>query len=103
MTVMTRREKIEVLVDAPLVPQLARLAAAAGITGHSLWRITGGTGSSGDWSEDLLSGATAKTMFLAVASAQRAEAFIAALEPLLESHQLIVMRSAVEVIRAERF
>lgn len=103
MTEMTRRERIEVLVDAPLVPKLAALAADAGISGHTLWRVTGGTGSGGTWSEDLLSGATAKTLFLVIASADRADRFIAALEPLLDSHQLIVMRSSVDVVRPERF
>ena len=103
MTEMTRRERIEVLVDAPLVSKLALLAAEAGISGHTLWRVTGGTGSGGTWSEDLLSGATAKSMFLVITSADRADRFIAALEPLLDSHQLIVMRSSVDVVRPERF
>ncbi len=103
MTRMTRRERIEVLVDAPLVPKLKALATEAGITGYTLWRVTGGGGTGGEWSEDLLSGATAKCLFLVIANPQRAEDFIAALEPLLDSHQLIVMRSDVDVVRPERF
>lgn len=103
MTEMTRRERIEVLVDAPLVRKLAELAQEAGITGHTLWRVTGGSGTGGVWSEDLLSGATAKCLFLVIANEERADSFMASLEPLLDSHQLIVMRSAVDVVRAARF
>jgi Nitrogen regulatory protein P-II len=100
---MTERERIEVLVDAPLAPQLARLALQAGITGHTLIRTDSGQGHSGEWSEDLISGATAKYLFLTVANSESATRFLDSLEPLLESHGLVVLRSIVDVIRPERF
>lgn len=103
MIEMTRRHRIEVLVDAPLARKLAELAAEAGVTGYTLLRTVSGSGSGGDWSEDLVSGATSKMIFLAVANAERSDAFMEALVPLLDTHQLVVMRSEVEVVRPERF
>lgn len=99
----TPRERIEVLVDAPLAPTLARLAEEAGITGHTLLRTESGRGRHGEWSEDLISGATAKYIFLTIANEDAASRFIDRLVPLLDSHGLIVLRSTVDVIRAERF
>lgn len=103
MIEMTRRERIEVLVDAPLAPKLAEIALASGITGHTLIRTESGRGRDGEWSEDLLSGATAKYIFLTIANSESASRFIQAIEPLLESHGLIVLRSPVDVVRPERF
>ncbi len=100
---MTPRQRIEVLVDAPIAPRLAHLAEKAGITGHTLIRTESGRGLHGEWSEDLISGATAKYVFLAIANDEGASRFLDALAPLLESHGLIVLCSAVEVIRPERF
>jgi PII-like signaling protein len=100
---MTRRIRIEVLVDAPLARKLADMAAKSGITGYTLLRTVGGAGSGGEWSEDLLSGATAKFIFLAIASAEKADRFMEEILPLLDSHQLVVMRSEVDVARPQRF
>ncbi len=103
MIEMTKRVRIEVLVDAPIAPKLAQLAEEAGITGHALLRATSGRGRHGAWSEDLVSGATAKYVFLAISNADRSDRFVEALAPLLETHGLVVLRSEVEVVRPERF
>ena len=99
----TPRERIEVLVDAPLAPRLVRLSETAGISGHTLIRTESGRGRHGEWSEDLVSGAPAKYIFLAIANQDRADRFMELIAPLLESHGLIVLRSRVDVIRPERF
>ena len=103
MTEMTKRVRIEVLVDAPLAPKLADIAERIGITGHTLLRTDSGRGRMGDWSEDLVTGATAKFIFLTIANTERADAFVAEITPLLESHTLVVLRSEVEVVRPDRF
>ncbi len=103
MNPANQRERLEVLVDAPLAHRVAELAERAGITGHTLIRTESGRGRNGSWSEDLLSGATAKYIFLTVANRDRATRFLELLEPLLESHGLVVLHSTVEVIRPERF
>lgn len=103
MVEMTKRTRIEILVDAPLTGRLVKLAEDAGITGHTLLRTVSGRGGSGEWQEDLVSGATTKFIFLTVANSERAERFMQAIFPLLESHGLLVLQSEVEVVRPERF
>lgn len=100
---MIRRVRIEVLVDAPIAPKLARLAEEAGITGHTLLRTASGRGRTGEWSEDLVTGATNKFLFLAISNSERADRFIATLEPLLDTHDLVMLKSEVEVVRSDRF
>lgn len=103
MTANIPRRRIEVLADAPLIPAIARIAADCGIAHHTLLAVRGGAGAHGRWSDDELTGATAKLMFLAVASADHADAFVARIEPLLESHHLLLMVSEVMVVRGPRF
>lgn len=103
MIEMTKRIRIEVLVDAPIAPRLAKLADSSGITGHTLLRTSSGRGRHGEWSEDLITGATAKYIFLAVANMERADHFIAEIAPMLDSHGLFVLRSEVDVVRPEKF
>lgn len=103
MIEMTKRIRLEVLVDAPIAPRLAKLAEKAGITGHTLLRTSSGRGRHGEWSEDLVSGATAKYIFLAVANEERAGNFMEEIAPMLESHGLVVLRSEVDVVRPEKF
>ena len=103
MTQMVSRRRIEVLVDAPLVRRVTAAAAAAGVTGYTLLPTLGGAGESGPWSDDQVSGAEAKVMFLTVTSEQKAAALIDALTPLLESHGLILMTGVVDVVRGSKF
>lgn len=103
MTQMTRRRRIEVLVDAPLVRRVVAAAASAGVTGYTLLPTLGGSGEGGAWSDDQISGAEAKVVFLTVTSEEKAEALIDALTPLLESYGLILMTSTVDVVRAAKF
>ena len=99
----TQRDRIEVLVDGPIAAHVARIAEDVGITGHTLIRTESGRGRNGEWSEDLISGATAKYLFLTVANQERADAFLEALAPMLDTHGLVVLRSTIDVIRPERF
>jgi hypothetical protein len=103
MTQMVSRRRIEVLVDAPLMRRVLAAAATAGVTGYTLLPTLGGAGESGSWSDDQVSGAESKIMFLTVTSEQKAEALINALTPLLESHGLILMTSVVDVVRGGKF
>ena len=100
---MISRIRLEVLVDAPLAPKVVKLSKEAGITGHTLFRTVSGEGRGGAWKEDLLTGATAKFIFLAVANQERADEFVRLVKPLLETHGLLVLRSPVDVIRPDKF
>ncbi len=103
MTQMAARRRIEVLVDAPLVRRVAAAAASVGVTRYTLLPTLGGAGERGAWSDDQVSGADAKVIFLTVTSEEKASALIDALTPLLESYGLILMTSVVDVVRGGKF
>ena len=101
-SIVTRR-RIEVLVDRPLIPLIVDAANTAGIAGYSLLPVSGGAGLSGAWSDDEISGAQAKLIFLAVASQERTDRLVKLLSPLLDSHGLILFVGTVEVVRGARY
>ena len=104
MTVETiRRRRIEVLVDAPLARLVVEQALAAGITGYTLLPTLEGQGASGHWTDDQLSGAQAKLMFLSVTNQGKADAFVDRIGPLLDRYGLILLLSDVDVVRANKF
>lgn len=103
MTQAIIRKRIEVLVDAPLARRVTDAARASGIKGWTLLPTLSGEGSGGAWSDDQLSGAQSKTLFLSVASAETAAAFVERIAPLLDSHGMLLLLSDVEVVRAAKF
>lgn len=103
MTDTVPRRRLEVLVDAPLVPRLEALAAEIGIGGYTLFPAMGGAGHGGRWTEDQVIGAQSKVLFMVIASAEKASALTDALGPLLQSHGLLLMASTVDVVRGDKF
>lgn len=97
------RKRIEILMDTPLAPRLIRYVKDADISGWSLIHVDSGGGRNGEWRHDDVTSAAAKTILLAVASAEKAQALIDRLAPLLDSHGLLLLVSDVEVIRGDRF
>lgn len=97
------RRRIEVLVDRPLVPLIVDAANTAGIAGYSLLPVMGGAGLGGAWSDDEISGAQAKLIFLAVASQDKTDRLVELLSPLLDSHGLILFIGTVQVVRGARY
>lgn len=98
-----QRRKVEILVDLPLLRQVTEAAAAAGVSGHTLLPTLGGTGHGGSWTDDQVTGAQSKAIFVTVTTAEKAQALIEALTPLLDSHGLLLMTSVVDVVRGGKF
>lgn len=103
MPAVLPRRRIEILADAPVMPAVIETAARAGIDHYTLLPLLAGRGHSGAWSDDQLTGALAKQMLLIVCGAERADAFVVALQPLLDSHGLMLVLSNVDVVRGERY
>jgi PII-like signaling protein len=97
------RKRLEILVDTPLVPRLVRYAREAGISGWSLLHVDAGGGRVGEWRNDEITSAAAKTIMLMIASETQTLALVETLAPLLESHGLLLTISDVQVVRGERF
>lgn len=103
MSALDKRIRVEVLFDRPLLYELEAAATAAGLTGHTLIPALGGRGHAGSWSEDMVIGAESKIIFMTITADEKAEAFVSALSPLLDSHRLLVMVSEVTVVRGSKF
>ncbi len=103
MKIAFDRVRLDVLLDRPLLPEIQRLAKDAGLTGYTLLPALGGEGFAGRWSEDSVTAAQSKMVFMSVTATEKAEAFIALLEPLLEPHRLMVLYTPVHVVRSSKF
>ncbi len=103
MNSIVSRIKIEVLVDAPLARRVTELAESVGVTGYTLLPTMAGAGRGGRWTDDQVTGAQAKVVFVTVTSAEKSTALTEALKPLLDTYGLMLTRTTVEVVRGDRF
>jgi hypothetical protein len=103
VTETVRRRRIDILVDAPLMRRVTAAADAAGVSGYTISPTLSGMGTHGRWSDDQLTGAAAKQWFVTVTAAEKADALVDALVPLLDTHGLLLMLSDVEVVRGGKF
>lgn len=100
---MTDHMRIDVILDRPLLEEVRGIAKKSGISGHTVLPALGGEGMGGIWTEDLVTGAQSKLVFMAVTSDSKARVFLDALEPLLDSHGLVALCSPVAVLRSKKF
>ncbi len=100
----TQRRRIEVLIDTALTRRIVAAAEAAGVSGYTFLPVSGGSGVAGRWDDDQITGgAGAKTLFLTVTNEAKADRLIDALQPLLDSHGLVLFVSIVDVIRGAKY
>lgn len=97
------RKRIEILVDTPLVPRIVAQLKAVDISGWSLIHVDSGGGRAGEWQQDDVTGASAKTIVLAIASEAKMEALMDVIAPLLDSYRMLLTVGDVQVVRGERF
>lgn len=103
MTQTFTRKRVEILVDSPLAQRLVDFAAEAGIAGYTLIPVQSGSGHGGAWRDDHVSGAQSKTIFLTIASQEKADRFVDLLAPILSDYGMLLTLSDVEVVRGDRF
>ena len=97
------RKRIEILVDTPLAPRIIRQIKAIDISGWSLIHVDSGGGRAGEWQDDDVTGASAKTIVLVIASEAKTDALVELLAPLLDSYRLLLTIGDVQVVRGARF
>ena len=97
------RKRIEILVDTPLVPRVVAQLKAVDISGWSVIHVDSGGGRAGEWQRDDVTGASAKTIVLAIASEAKTSGLIEAIAPLLDSYGMLLTIGDVQVVRGERF
>jgi PII-like signaling protein len=103
MVTTVTRKRVEILIDTPLAPRLIQAATDAGIAGYTLIPVQSGAGRGGAWRDDAVSGAQSKTIFLTIASEEKADRFVEALAPNLGAYGMLLTMADVEVVRGERF
>lgn len=97
------RKRIEILVDTPLVPRVVAQLKAVDISGWSVIHVDSGGGRAGAWQDDDVTGASAKTIVLVIASEAKTYGLIEAIAPLLDSYGMLLTIGDVQVVRGERF
>lgn len=97
------RKRIEILVDSPLAPRIIAQLKTVDISGWSLIHVDSGGSREGEWQNDDVTGASAKTIILVIASEAKTEALIELIAPVLDSYRLLLTIGDVQVIRGERF
>ncbi len=97
------RKRIEILVDTPLVPRVVAQLKAVDISGWSVIHVDSGGGRAGAWQHADVTGASAKTIVLAIASEAKTSGLIEAIAPLLDSYGMLLTIGDVQVVRGERF
>ena len=97
------RKRIEILVDTPLLPRVVAQLKAVDISGWSVIHVDSGGGRAGEWQHDDVTGASAKTIVLAIASEAKTSGLIEAIAPLLDSYGMLLTIGDVQVVRGERF
>lgn len=97
------RNRIEILVDTPLVPRIVTYLRDADISGWSLMHVDSGGGRDGEWQHDDVTAAAAKTIVVAIASSAKAALLVDRLAPILDSHRLLLTMGEVQVVRGDRF
>ena len=104
MVLTTKRKKLEILLDAPLLKRVRSLANEAGVSGYTLYPTIGGEGEFGRWLDDQVTGgAGSKILFVTIANEETTDLFLQSIVPLLDEYGLIVLISDIDVIRANRF
>jgi PII-like signaling protein len=96
------RKRIEILADQAQVKRVSAIIDSIGITGWTVLPVTSGKGRDGRWREERVMG-TDKNIIVTIASQANAAALAEQLEPILNSHGLLLTMWDVEVIRGERF
>lgn len=99
----TRRKKLEIIVEAPVLRRVEGILAEAGVRGWTVLPSLEGHGAGGDWSSGDFTPGQEKRLVLAVASAETADRALERLAAFFNDYPGIVVVSDVEVVRGERF
>jgi hypothetical protein len=104
MTVSTTLcKRLELTIARPHLPTFSKLFETAGVTGWTAVKSVGGTGTSGTWREDQLTGADEHVVVMALMDDTAAEAVLEEISILFQRYPGVVSVSDARVLRPERF
>lgn len=102
MAELANRKRLEIIADVELAEWLADEAEAAGVTHFTIVPTLGGKGVHGRWRNDGIGG-SGKCMFISVTSAERANALMDRIGPMLTDYRIVMDIADVQVLRGDRF
>lgn len=103
MVTMSERSKLEFFLEHRLLDRLLTLLHKQGVKGWTVLAAEQGRGGHGIWYGGEPTGVSEHAQVITVCRDEIAERVLEALAPELEPLGMIVLRSRVEVLRAERF
>ena len=101
---MHEAKRIEIIIEKIMEKRLTDLLTEAGVKGYSVLPVSGGSGSSGQWSrQGQVSRAQGMSAVVCLVKPERLDATINAVFPLLNRHIGVVSVTDTMVIRDELF
>lgn len=100
----TQRKRIEIVTETALLRSIRLRFKDIGMTGYTVLSVQSGSGEAGEWSrEGQITSAGEMAMIICLTTADRADAAIEAILPLLSRGRGVVSVSDVDIVRSERF
>jgi len=100
---LTRRKKLEIIVEAPVLRRVEAFLAEAGVRGWTVLPSLAGAGDSGEWRSGDFTPGQEKRLILALVSGEVAEKVLERLADFFVDYPGVVAVSDVEVLRGEKF
>ncbi len=99
----TRRKKLEIIVEAPVLRHVEAFLAETGVRGWTVLPSLEGAGTSGAWHSAGFTAGEEKRLIMALVSQSVADKALERLAIFFEDYPGVVCVTDVEVLRAERF
>ena len=100
---LTRRKKLEIIVEAPVLRRVEGFLSEAGVRGWTVLPSLAGAGDSGEWRSGDFTPGQEKRLILALVSSEVAEKVLERLADFFADYPGVVAVSDVEVLRGEKF
>ncbi|MBA4795347.1 P-II family nitrogen regulator [Phenylobacterium sp.] len=100
---LTRRKKLEIVIEAPVLRRVEAFLSEAGVRGWTVLPSLAGAGDSGEWRSGDFTPGQEKRLILALVSSEAAEKVLARLADFFADYPGVVAVSDVEVLRGEKF
>lgn len=96
-------KRVSIVIEAPLESRLTEALMNAGVTGYTVMPVSGGSGRSGQWTQDGQLGRSGMKNVVCLIKPERLEALLEAAFKVVEPHIGVVSVTDAQVLRAERF
>ncbi|MBW0152604.1 P-II family nitrogen regulator [Phenylobacterium sp.] len=100
---LSKRKKLEIIVEAPVLRRVETFLAEAGVRGWTVLPSLAGAGDSGEWRSGDFTPGQEKRLIFALVTTEVADRVLARLADFFADYPGVVAVSDVEVMRGEKF